>query len=169
MTEKESLTRVDDEDTLLSMVSGTAVRYFEVAAQRDESWSVDDEASDIGEQEVSINLQVRVADDSMDVRLRAEATRPEARMVVDLGVQFKWIEPVEYSDTRELSRRFAEKHGLPYLLSYARPVLDQLSRTLEIPVVSLPLDLTNGNSLILPDSAIPEENTERGSRTRIKG
>ncbi|WP_139813387.1 hypothetical protein [Prescottella equi] len=150
---------------LQDLIESVAIRVFETSALRLET-DEDDEGNNRRQMEVATSLQASDQERSMQVRLKLELQRPEARIVVDCGAQFYWVEsqrPAVFGALDEDSvnmagREFIERVGIPYLISYIRPMVDQLTRTLEIPVAPVPIDYFRDVSISLENAAASPDN-----------
>ncbi|MGW0016952.1 hypothetical protein ACWDUD_01650 [Rhodococcus sp. NPDC003382] len=141
-------------------VGAVAMRFYELSAQRIESDddqldpdtdSTDDDDTTV-HVEVKADLQAEDTGSRFAVRLKIEVVRQDSIIRVDCAAQFTWkdgkrpaeLGPFIEDQINDVGTLFVQEVGLPYLVSYIRPAIDQQARTMELPVLTLPIDYFRG-------------------------
>lgn len=135
---------IDSVEDLLSLIDATPVKIFQISAVRSET-SIDDDATLAGtSHDVKVNLKLHRTDSFIEVRVRCQLDRPDVDIIVDVGIQFVWEQKVNYVGGDELVEQFARDFGVAFSISYVRPLIDQMTRTLELPTSTIPAILDIG-------------------------
>ncbi|MCZ4077857.1 hypothetical protein O1W68_07895 [Rhodococcus sp. H36-A4] len=152
-----------DVSELLSRLAGVHTRVFQLHCTRTD----DDNPPQPQDAVVTPSIQIRGSNDFQEIRLEIHVHRSDVEVTVEVGFQFAWTEPLTYEKPEQLAMEFAQVFGLKYAVDYIRPLLDDLTRLVDLPLIGLKHDVTDRWQLDSDeDGEEPSETDSDGGKHR---